>query len=1091
MTTPTQPPDNDPPKSPEYKIAVRGDVNRGIIPWFTRNPVAANLLMFTIVIGGLLVGLNKIQVETFPESPPDSLSINMSYPGADPEEVERSIVVKIEEAIQDIEGIRELDSRASEGRGSVQVEVEEGYDINRVLDDVKTRVDAINTFPDLVEPPRISQDIWRRDVASVINAGDASEQALKVLGEQIRDEIVSLPNVTQAELNGVRNYEINIEITEETLREYGLTLEQVANTIRRSSQDLPSGAIDSVGGDILLRSIGQAYNKRDFENIVLLQNPDGTRLLLGDVANVVDGFTDFSVVSVYDGKPGVNVEVFRVGDQSVLEVTQAVRDYVEERKASLPPGLTMRVDEYQATILKDRINLMVKNAAFGGLLVLIALTLFLRLKVALWVAIGIPISFFGALLLMPYAGATINMLSLFAFILVLGIVVDDAIVVGENIYTTVRRDGHSIENVIKGAQEVAMPATFGVLTTIAAFLPVLMLSGRQGERWAIIGTIVILCLIFSLVESKLILPAHLAESDLRLKSRKEMGFLSRMQRKISDGLHVFVDRYYKPVLRKAVHWRYLTLAIFVSSIIITIGMIQGGILRVVFFPRIESSFTRLNLEMTEGTPEKELMAAVDRIQRAIFQTTEQLEAENPGIKVLDSYRLYSRGETQANFFVRLNTDQNVLTPNDFTIAWRRNIGEIPGVEEMQAGGRIGGRGGKPIVFQLEGKDTEQLSAATSELKEHIATYDHVFDITDSYATVKQELKLRIKPEAEVLGLTLQDLGRQVRYAFFGAEAQRIQRGEDEVRVMVRYPKSERSSVGDLEDMFIRMPDGTEVPFAQVAEVEAGRGYSAIRRFDRKRSQRIYADVDKDSANPLTIINSIEENYMPDLLDRYPGVTYQVRGEAQDTAETNREMMINTAMAMLVIFALLAIPLKSYWKPLVIMSVIPFGVVGAVFGHWLLEQFGMYMPISILSLSGIIALSGVVVNDSLVMVDFITRGQENGLSKFDAVMEAGPRRFRAIMLTSLTTFLGLLPMLAETSRQAEFLKPMAVSLAFGILFATVITLLLVPSLYLIIYDINDRFTAFFRWYFSSSRKDKTDVDYREAASEQAPQPASHT
>jgi multidrug efflux pump subunit AcrB len=1019
----------------------------GIIAWFACNPVAANLLMATIIVGGLL-GTVAIRKEFFPEASLDSVTIRVPYLGAAPVEVEEGVCVRIEEAIQDVNGIKRITSTAAEGIGTVRVEVENGYNVKDVLDEIKVRVDAISTFPDNTEKPVILENVIESQVLWVQVYGDTDERTLREFGQRIRDEISALPGVTRALLRGARDYEISLEVSEHRLRELGLTFDEVVDAVRRSSLNLPAGSIKTAGGEVLLRSAGQAYTGAEFSDLVVRRDADGTLLRLGEVATVRDGFIDTNFYVRFDGKPAVGIQVYRVGEQNTLTIANTVHRYVEERRDTLPAGLQMAVWGDSSRLLKGRLTLMLKNGFFGGLLVLISLTLFLRLKVALWVMLGLPVCFLGAVLCMPWFDASINMITLFGFILVLGIVVDDAIVIGENVYTTVRRDGHSVANVIRGAQQVAMPATFGVLTTVAAFIPMLLIPGVNGKIWSGIAIVVVLCLLFSLVESKLILPAHLAESDLSLKPWDKMGPFSRFQRRFADGLHHFVDRRYRPLLALAVRNRYTTAALFVASFLMSIGLIAGGQIRFVFFPSVPSDFARTSLVMAEGTPASVTRTAAERIQDALWELDAEYRAET-GEGFLLHVLVLSTQENSASFFAELTpSETRKIGTVDLVNRWRERVGGVAGATELRFEGTAGpGRGSAPINFQLEGNNYEQLDAAARELKDALAGFGGVFDIQDSFSAGKPEIRLQLKPAADALGIALQDLARQVRFGFYGAEAQRVQRGKDEVKVMVRYPEAERRSLSDLENMRIRTRTGGQVPFGEVAAAELGRGYSTITRIDRKRVVAVTADADKDRVEPGAVIRDVQASVLPDLLARYPEVRVKLEGESRDQDETLSSMKRNGVMALFIIFALMAVPLRSYWKPIIIMSVIPFGFVGAVIGHLILG-----LPISILSLCGIIALAGVVVNDSLVMVDFINQYEASGKSRRDAVLEAGPARFRAILLTSLTTFLGLFPMLLERSLQAQFLIPMAASLAFGILFATVITLFLVPSLYLILEDV---------------------------------------
>lgn len=1017
-----------------------------IIAWFAHNPVAANLLMICLIAGGIYSAIT-ISKEITPRVETSYVTVTVPYRGGTPRDVEQGVLIKIEEAIQDLDGVREIIATGREGAGTVTVEVEAGYDVLEVLDTIKGRVDAIATFPAEAERPRYQRATWSQNVIWVSVFGSVPERTLKEAARQIRDDITALPSVTRAELTGARPYEIGIEVREETLRSYNLTLGEVAQAIRRSSLDLPGGRIQTTGGDVLVRTIGQAYVAADFENIVVRTNPDGSRVRVRDIADIRDGFVERDFYARHNGIPAVAIRVLSVGEQDALAVAREVRDYIDQAQADLPAGIS--VDHWAdiSYLLRGRIEMMGKNLAAGALLVFLILTLFLRLKLAFWVMVGLLIAFMGALWLLPVVGVTINMISLFGFLVVLGIVVDDAIVMGESAYTEIRAKGHSVDNVVNGVYKVAVPATFGVLTTIAAFVPILLVSGVQGQFFAAIGWVVVLCLIMSLVESKLILPAHLAHMRVRKYEADTSNRLVRFQRGFSDGLYRLVDNIYLPSLKVLLRNRYVALAGFISILILSFGLIAGGLVRVVFFPDLAGDFMQVDLEMNEGTPAAATHANLDLLAEALATADERIQQERgfsaPVVRTVFSW---SGSDTTGGMLVELTRDEdNRVSTRELERVWREEVGEIPGVRGLRIGGAGGpGGDGPDLSFQLVGRDLAQLEAAAEALETRIRSYSGTYDIRNSFEGGTRELQLNILPEAEVLGLSQQDLARQVRQAFFGEEVQRIQRGQDDVRVMVRYPREQRSSEGYLENMRIRTPGGDAVPFGAVVEVSVGSSPSIIRRYDRERSISVSARIDKDLAEPGRISSDLREVHLPEILSGYPDVRYRLAGSTRSQQEVQRDLLWGTAFALFLIYALIAVPLKSYLQPLLIMSVIPFGMIGAIFGHWLLG-----MPISMLSLFGIIALAGVVVNDSLILVDFVNRHRRAGETRIDAAIKATRARFRAIVLTSMTTFLGLAPIVFfETSFQAQIVIPMATSLAFGIVFATVITLGLIPILYLI-------------------------------------------
>ena len=1039
------------------------------INWFARNPVAANLIM-VLIIGGGLVSLfgGSIVQEVFPEFAIDLITIQVPYPGAAPEEAEEAICLRVEEAVQGLNGIKKLTSRARENIGVVTIHVESDADSRKLLDEVKARIDAIDTFPDETEKPIIQELTNRRQVIDVAIYGNTDELSLRHLAERVRDDLAALPEMSIVELSNARPYEISIEVSEDTLRRHGLTFDRIATAIRRSSLDLPGGSIKTPGGEVLLRTKGQAYTARDFEQLVLLTRPDGTRLTIADVATVVDGFADTDQSTKFQGEPAMLVSVFRVGGQDALSIGDAVSRYIERAERWMPEGVSLATWNNASKILRDRRDLLLRNGATGMILVFITLALFLGFRLALWVMVGMLLSFMGAIWLMPVLGVSINMISLFAFILVLGIVVDDAIIAGENIYTHQHRTGKALQGAIDGAREISVPVVFAVLTTIAAFVPLIAITGMIGKVMYVIPLVVISCLVWSLIESLWILPAHLSHYKHRdpNEPRKE-NLWQRFQDRFANKVELAMTGYYRPFLNACLRRRYLTISVALSLLILTAGLILGGRLKWVFFPEVESDYVSATITMPPGTPVEVTAAAVLWLEESADQVRRELE-ENYGTDQF-RYVITALGEHPFATMQQQNSGALVggeraahlgevtieLQPAETRSAasadvadrWRELTGRIPGTVEQTFSSSLF-EPGRDIDIQLTGMDLENLRAAKDELESRLGEYAGVFEIGNSFRDGKEEIRLAIKPAAELTGLTLSDLGRQVRQAFHGEEAQRIQRGRDEIKVMVRYPEDERLSIANLERMRIRLPGGIEVPFSEVAEAVPGRGYASITRIDRRRAINVTADVDSSVASAGTVIKELADDVLPKILARYPGVSYTFEGQQAEQRETIAGLVRGFIIAILVIFALLAIPLRSYLQPAIIMIAIPFGIVGAVLGH-----IALGYDLSILSMFGLVALTGVVINDGLVMVDFINRFRERNEGDIHrAVREAGVARFRPIVLTSLTTFVGLFPLLLEKSMQARFLIPMAVSLAFGVLFATLITLILIPAAYIVLEDL---------------------------------------
>ncbi len=1035
------------------------DPKKGFIAWWANNSVAANLLMALIIITGIFM-VGQVRKQMFPEIELNMLSVQVPFPGAAPQEVEQGVLVRIEDAIEDVDGIKRLTSTAREGLGSLTIEIENGYDVQVVMDEIKMQIDAIPSFPEQIEKPNIYQIRPQRDVIWLSIYGQMDERSQKELARSIRDDLKKINGITRVEVIGERNYEIAVEISEADLQRYNLSFQDIVRAIRGTSIDVAGGSIRTPNGDILLRANNQAYFGNEFENITLINHPDGTRLTLGDIAQVQDTFVERRRFTRFNDGPSTFVKVNSVGDQNDLKIAESVRNYVERKKQDLPPEVNLDHWGDSSYYLQDRLDLMLGNMMFGGFLVFLMLSLFLQLRLAFWVMIGIPVCFLGTIALMPLPmfDISVNMISLFGFILVLGIVVDDAIVIGESAYSEIEKYGQSVDNVVTGAKKVAMPATFGVLTTMVAFVPMLMVEGGMGAIWESIAWVVILCLAFSLVESKLILPAHISRIKYSKSNGETQNRFQRVRNKIANGLKYFVRKYYQPFLKKCLHYRYTTLATFIAMFIISIGLITGGTVRWVFFPNIPGDFIQARVEMQPGSSEEATIRALQTVESTLRGVDAQI-AEKEGEGIVRHITIWMSGTSGGTVMTELKKgDEHNIDGFAFINDWREQVPDIAGVKSLNFRGSVGGGGGFDVEFQLTGENLNDLSAAANLLKQDLGQFDGVFDIEDTFGEGNDEIILELKPLATAMGISLQELASQVRYAFYGAEAQRIQRGDEEVRVMVRYPLNERQSIGNLEEMKLRTSDGALIPFTELANVRFAKGYNTITRINRERSVNVRARVDKDRVEPSQIVRQVMSEKLPAILDQYPTVQTKLEGASRDEAEATSSLAVGFILALFAIYALMAIPLRSYSQPLIIMSVIPFGMVGAVVGHWVLG-----MPISILSLFGIIALAGVVVNDSLVMVDYVNRARANGVDLREAVAEAGAARFRAIILTSLTTFFGLLPIVLETSMQAKLVIPMAISLAFGILFATVITLLLIPCLYLILNDFKRNMRTMFSWY----------------------------
>jgi multidrug efflux pump subunit AcrB len=1061
------------------------------IKWFSGNHVAANFLMLVVLIAGFTAWF-QLRKEVFPETSFDAVIVSVPYPNATPEEVMNGVVIPIEEAIAEVEGIKQVTSAAVRNIGTLTIEVETSYNTRDVMGDVQTNVDAIDNFAEKAEEPIFEELVVNRQILSLAITADTDEGSLRQYAEGIRDGLLNYvpprpeskkkafladpggfvqnllkgrETIKKVELASVRPYEISIEVPEDTLRRYNLTLQQVAMAVRGASLDLPSGSVKTDSGEIVVRALGRKYRGEEFREVTVKKMPDGSDLRLGQIASVIDGFEDIELVSTFNGRPAVVLHVFRVADQDTLAIAKLAREYVESLEK--PEGVGIDVWNDQSVILKGRLDLLKSNIGIGLILVLFVLALFLRPSLAFLVALGIPVSFAGGLWLMPALGISINMISAFAFILVLGIVVDDAIVVGENVYTRIQQGEHPKEASWKGTHEVGIVVIFGILTTMAAFTPMLGLSGVSGKIWPNIPLVVIPVLGFSLLQSKFVLPAHLALLKPH-STTPSANPLTRLQRRISGGLERFVKVIYSPFLKLCLKFRYVVWTVFIALVIISVSLVKTGWLPFQFFPKVEGEILSAKLEMPLGAPFSNTQKVVKRLEAAALKLGETTQDKDGDSIIINQLATAGMQPFQGGFSPNTPTGTHLgevtlelaaaknrdLSSEELKSMWQELAGEIPEVVSLAFRAETAA-GGNAIDINLTGPNNDQLVAAATWATERLRNdYKGVVDVSNSDRRGREELIVRdLTPRGKALGFDLNMVMNQVRDAFYGNEVQRLQRGRDEVKVMVRYPESERDSLANFEKMKLRTPEGEEVSLLDVVIPEYGRGPATVTRVDRFRTISLKADVDLARGyNANEIVEKYTEEVLEKISGKFPGVRYSFKGEQSDQRDSIREMGIGFVGALLLMYVLMAIPLKSYLQPLIVMSVIPFGMVGAVAGH-----IFMGLNMSIMSMCGIVALAGVVVNDSLVLVDYVNRNRKSGTSVLEAARNAGVRRFRPILLTSLTTFVGLMPMLLEDDMQAKFLIPMAVSLGFGILFATAITLILVPSLYVILEDIRNRAT----------------------------------
>ena len=1024
----------------------------GPITWFIKNPIAGNLLMVLLIIGGF-ASIPKLDKQFFPTPEINQIEIRMEFRGASPSEVEEQISVRIEEAIHDLNGIEELRSTSREGLATVMVEVESDYPTQKLTNDINTRVDAIRTFPSDAERPTVTELTYRHQMGRVQIYGDLSEREMKQLGETLRDELVRQPWVSIVELQTARPYEVSIEVSEDSLQRYQISFDQLANAVRQASINLPAGSVKRDSGDLLIQTRGQAYDRADFESIVLRSDISGQELLLSDVATVKDTFEDVDVDIEFNGQRSLGLNVYVTTSPDVILTTDTVKAWVAERSQTLPEGVSLEFWQDPSKSFKERVRTLVSNGLGGLVLVIVVLMLFLRPMLAFWVSVGIVVAYMGTLFVLPYTGQGLNMISLFAFLLTLGIVVDDAIIVGESVHSAQSRGLSGEHGALVGARQVVKPVIFAVISTMVFFAPMFFLPGEWGPASMGIPVVVCLALAFSLVESLLILPSHLAH----MKPEPEIAqtsWLGRTRRACADGLSWFANDRYKPFLEKCLRNHAMVGGFFLVMLCFSLALFGGGYLKSAFFPRVNSDFVVGNVEMPQGGAFSDTQAMRDRMIRAAEEIKDSYNAQPRFAETgaIDNILGVAGGNKIDLVMQTVNDD---LDTEEVAKRLRERLGDLSEAKDVRFDYTIRDPG-KPITLQFASESIDDLELLADDVRASLERYPGVFDISDSFDAPLEELVLSLKPAAENLGITLADVARQIRQAFYGEEVQRIPRDGEDIRVMVRYPEAERRAIANINSMYIRTSDGREVPFSTVATYRVETGYQSIERVDRLRTLEVAADVADDGAPPRAIVESILQNDAPTWLQMYPGLSINMDGELQEEIEFQQAMVYLGMLSMLVIFGLMAIAFKSYWQPFLVLTAVPFGLMGAIFGHWILGW-----QVSMFSIMGVIACAGVVVNDNLVLIDRINNLRAEGVDLESALLQGATDRFRPIILTSVTTFVGLIPIMLETSVQAQFLIPMVVSLSFGVMFATGVTLVLVPALYLLGDDIGKLFGALSR------------------------------
>ena len=1020
-----------------------GNPPKGPIAWMAGNSVAANLLMVVLLVGGLFMGGN-IKQEVYPDWTLESVSISVAYPGASPEEVESGIILAVEEAVQDLEGIDEMTSQASEGSALITIEALDGADVTRLWQEVKSEVDRIDTFPDEAEDPVVTITSGQREVVRLALYGDAPETTMRDLADDIRDRLLADPGITQVELEGVREREILVEIPVNTLRRYGMTLSDVADAVSKASVELGGGAIKSGGGDILLRIKSRKDYAGQYANLPILAREDGSWLVLSDIATVTEGFEDSDTWASFNGKRAVTISVYRVGKQTPVQVATAAKKMLETINADLPEGIGLSIVSDMSKMFAQRTDLLLNNAYIGLALVFLFLALFLEIRLAFWVSMGIPISFLGSFILLAATGFTINMISMFAFIVTLGIVVDDAVVVGENIYYCRRQGMGFLAAAVRGAKSIAGPVFFSVVTNMVTFMPIMYIPGSLGKMFKTIPLVVVAVFGVSLIESLFILPAHLSHGSRPLFF--PLNRLEAFQARFSEKFETTVKSVYGRILSVLLSWRYTVFAVGLALLLITLGYVKSGKMGIILFPKVESDYAFCQVYLPYGTPESK----VRDVENRLVSSAQKIVDENGQANL--STGIFSQ-VSENNIQVRIwLTDPEVrpLSTSQVTRIWRKNIGTVPGVETIAFAANRGGPGsGKGLTISLNHRDADILDRAGEDLARRLEEYPMVSDIDDGSAQGKRQFDIALTPAGFRMGLTPRAIADKIRHAYQGIEAVKLQRGRNEITVRVRLSGDERISETAFENYVINAPNG-EIMLRDAVQINKGRAYTVISRSNGRREIEVAANVTPQSMAE-NIIRDMKQEILPSLVGRYPGLSYGLKGQQADIKESMTALFKGLGLALFCVFALLAIPFKSYFQPLIIMVCIPFGIIGAVAGHII-----MGYAMSLLSLFGIVAMAGVVVNDALVLIDFANRLVRGGMPVADAVTAAGIQRFRPIILTTLTTCGGLAPIIMETSWQARFLIPMAISLGFGIFFATLITLGLVPCLYLILEDIKKVF-----------------------------------
>ena len=1043
---------------------------KNIIRVLLKNPVLANILMLLILLGGV-IGSSVMIREIFPEFSLDMISVNVAYPGADPEEVEEGICLKLEEALNGIEGVKNITVTAQEGVGSATIECQDNINLSTIKDRIETEIDSITTFPKGAESPIITEMTIREQVQFIALWGELPERQLKKTARGLEQELLSLKGVSQVDIQGIRDDEISIEISEQALRKYNLTFKDIADAVTKNGMNLPAGIIRNGAEDIRLRVIGRKYNAKSYQNVPIITRKDGTVVTLGQIAKIRDTFNeDGKSILRFNGKPCVMIAVYKTSKEDAIQISETITAFLKEKKETLSPLLHITECFDLSRFINGRLNILVHNGLIGLCLVILILWLFLDLRLSFWVAMGIPISIAGGLTIMSFFGNSINMITMFGLIMVLGLIVDDAIVVGESIYSKRIKGESPMDAAVNGTSEVALPVIAAVLTTIVAFLPLFFIDGVMGKFIGQIPIPVVAALSVSLIEGLFILPVHLRHLPKNIgKSAFKIPYLTKARLFVAEGLDVVIERVYGPLVDKVLYYRYVAFSIGIAVLLIIAGLVGGSIVKFVFFPKVDDDFIRAKIRLAPGFPLKDTEIMADKILKAWYKISDKYNEETGKQMTLSAFSMigtssgWKSGQSSNLLEIMIEllpSEERNVYYTKLVAQWQKEIGDIPGAIATKFGKLQHGPGGEPIEIKLYSENQDDLIKASDDLVAKLDTIVGVFDAQTDYRAGEKEFIITMKPDAYHLGLTLSDLAVHVREGFYGNEALRIQRGRDDVKVKVKYPEENRKSIEYFKKLRISTANGKKVPFLSVADIKIKEGQSVIFRKNRKRVLLVTADVDDNTANAQNILSDLKDNYLSSLEIKY-GVDYTIEGQSKETGSTLSALTIGLPVALFAIYFIIASIFRSYIQPIVIMTTIPFGLIGAVIGHII---FGL--SLTIMSLFGMVALSGIVVNDAIVLIEGVNERLGEGMSLFDALREGGKRRFRAILLTTLTTFFGLMPLILEKSIQAKVLVPMAISIAFGVLFATVITLILIPCLIAILNDIRRLFFACWHLKFPS-------------------------